>query len=129
MSETTQAVETPAAPKPISRPKKTSPKATKTDKPKSTLRKPQIAILTALSRNKHPLTRPQIAEKAKTDQAFLSTWIGAHDPAVRKANEAKRGIKGLLTLGFVRFANSEEANAVVYEITAAGRAALAKVAE
>lgn len=103
-----------------------APRARKT---KDGLRKPLVDILNALSKAKGPLTRKEIAEKAPTDLAFLSTWLGAYDPAVRKANEAKRGVKGLLTLGYVKAKvdpeNDEGRTVALYEITAAGRKALA----
>lgn len=91
------------------------------------LRKPMVRILRALAKSAKPLSRNQIAEKAQVDQPSLSTYIGAHDEKVRAANEKKRGITGLLTLGYVRYAGEEGSSEPVYEITAAGRRALEKV--
>lgn len=92
------------------------------------LRKPQIAVLKVLAKSTKALTRSEIAKKAETDQAFLSTWIGARDVEVRKANEEKRGVKGLLTLGFVKFAAPEEEGGPdCYTITPKGRKAIEKL--
>jgi hypothetical protein len=118
----------PAARKPAA--KKAPAKAAPAKKPAANgtawvLRKAQVAVLKALTKAGRPLSRVQIAEKGQTDQAFLSTWIGSSDPAVRKANEAKRGVKGLLTLGYVKD-QQMEGEPVTYSITAAGKSALAK---
>lgn len=90
------------------------------------LRKPQVAVLKCLAKASKPLSRAEIATKADTDQAFLSTWIGSSDDKVRNANDKKRGVKALLTLKYVRD-EQLEGEPVKYVITAAGKAALAKV--
>lgn len=91
----------------------------------SSLRKPQIAVLQALKKANKAMSRKQIAEKANTDLAFLTTWIGANDPDKRKSNEAKSGIKGLLTLGYVK-AEEHEGEGMSYSITSKGKTALEK---
>lgn len=119
------APKTPAKPAPKKAPAKAAPKASANGKhDKGGLRKPQVVVLKTLAKATKPLTRVEIATKGNTDQAFLSTWIGSSDPAVRKANEAKRGVKGLLTLGYVKDSR-EEGEPVKYTITAAGRKAVA----
>lgn len=85
------------------------------------LGKPLYRILKVLSKTPKGLTRNQISDKAPVDLAFLSTYIGAHDAAVRKANEEKRGVKGLITLGMVK-GEQQEDGSVIYTITDKGRA-------
>lgn len=94
---------------------------------KEGLRKPQIDVLRCLSKAREPLSRKQIAEKAKTDLAFLTSHIGSHDEETRKAND-KKNWPSLLGLGFVRSSTEEidGRQTIAYEITATGRKALAK---
>lgn len=129
-TETTATVSAPAAPKAKKAPKplrKAAAKPSANGHRKEGLRKPQIAVLAALNKSGRALTRSEIAAKAKTDLAFLSTWIGSSDPETRKANDQKRGVKSLLTLGYVRHEQpSDEAGAACYSITANGRKALEK---
>jgi hypothetical protein len=123
---TTKPKATPAPKKPAGKPAKATPaKKAVANGSAWVLRKAQIAVLSALNKAGRPLNRSQIAEKGKTDAAFLSTWIGSSDLAVRIANEKKRGVKGLLTLKYVRD-EQPESGPVEYVITAAGKAALAK---
>jgi hypothetical protein len=119
-----------AAAKKTTKAKVTKAAAAKKAADPNKLGKPLVRILTTLAKNKAPLTRAQISEKAGVDHAFLSTYLGAHDPDVRKANEAKRGTTGLITRGLVKADEDDRdgRTVVVYVITAAGRAALAKQA-
>lgn len=113
---------TPAAKKADAKP--VEPKAAPAGAPK--LGKPLVRILVALSKANAPMTRGEIGEKAQVDVPFLSTYIGSSDPEVRAANEAKRGTKGLITLGYVRIVPSEGA-ATTYQITAAGKKVVEKL--
>jgi hypothetical protein len=104
-------------------------KKTTTVEKKTGLRKPQVRILSALSKARGPLNRAAIASKADVDVAGMVEHIGSSDPAKRKANDAKHW-PSLLSLGFVKEAsNEEEGGGSVYEITAAGKKALAEVAK
>lgn len=87
------------------------------------LRGPQVRILEALSKSNKPLSRAEIAKKAKTDLAGLTEQIGSSDPARRKAND-KKHFPSLLTLGYLKEGQDKETNAVLYVITASGRKAL-----
>lgn len=107
--------------------KKTPKKKTTTTKKKATKKSgpriPQIRILKALARNAKPLTRKQISEKAKVDLAWLNSYIGSNDEAIRAKND-KNIMPSLLTLGLVAF--SPEEGPTSYTITAAGRKAVEK---
>lgn len=116
MSEATT-VETPVA-TPKAKPAK-KPVAKKPSAPKKDLRKPQYRILKALSKAGKGMTRAQIAEKAPVDTASCVEYLGSHDAAVRKANDAKH-FPSLITLGMVK-AEEQEEGAVTYTITAKGR--------
>jgi hypothetical protein len=92
-------------------------------KTKDGLRKPQVRVLTALSKSKQPLTRSEISTKAEVDLASLTEVIGSSDAAKRKHNDKKMGWKSLLTLKYVTAKDGEE-GATTYVITAAGRKVL-----
>lgn len=91
------------------------------------LRSAQVRVLQFLSQG-GMFTRKQIAEGAKVDQPFLSTWIGSPDDATRAANDAKRGVKSLITSGYVKWDEHDVdgRNATVYSITQRGRQALTR---
>ena len=95
-------------------------KMTKTDKP--VLRAAQVRILTVLATAAAPLTRKQIAETAKCDQAGLTEHIGSSDPEKRKANDQK-WFPSLLSRKLVTAKDTDDGT--VYAITPKGR----KVAE
>ena len=85
------------------------------------LRGPQVRILAVLAAG--PLTRKEIAEKAKCDYAWLSSWIGKLDAETRAESEKVTGFPSLLTLGYVSTEKGE--GPAKHAITAAGRQALA----
>lgn len=92
------------------------------------LRTPQVRILRALAKAGKALSRPQISEKAPVDQAACVEYLGSHDDATRKAND-KKHFPSLVTLGLVKHEKHDVdgRDTVVYSITAAGRAKLAKI--
>jgi hypothetical protein len=92
---------------------------------KEGLRKAQVRILKALLKAGRALTRKELAEKAPVDVAACVEYVGSSDPDRRAANDTKH-FPSLVTLGYVRFGNPEEAGGTCYEITAKGRAAAAK---
>lgn len=105
-------------------------KAEKTEKnttkaEKKGLRKPQIKVLSVLSKGEVPLSRAMIASRGEIDQATLVEYIGSSNPEIRSKNDEKH-FPSLLTLGYVK----EEVHDVggkdhhVYLITAKGKAAL-----
>lgn len=83
------------------------------------LRKPQIRILQTLAKTKEPLSRADIAKKAKVDAAWLTEYVGSSDRKVRLKNDKR--FKSLITRGFVKAEDSD--GATTYTITAAGRKA------
>jgi hypothetical protein len=83
------------------------------------LREPQLRILKALAKSPKPLSRGQIATKAKVDRAWLTEYIGAVDTGTRRANDMK--FPSLLTLGNVKTIEGD--GPAFYEITSAGRKA------
>jgi len=83
------------------------------------LRKPQIRILAAL-RKKSPMTRAEIAERAKVDLAWCVTNLGSSDPEIRKANDRK-WYPSLITLRLVELTNDEESRGALYRITELGK--------
>jgi len=91
------------------------------------LRGPQVRVLVALSKSNKPLTRVQIADKAKVDQAALVEYVGSADKARREAND-KKHFPSLLSLGLVRADDAEVdgREVVVYQVTAKGRTAASK---
>lgn len=125
-AEKTSAAATSAPPKP----KKTK---TKEDKPSSgavKLRKPQVRILAALAKSADPMNRKEIAESAPCDLAWLNSWVGSTDDAVREKNDLE--FPSLVTLKYVKVVrrpSDDGRDRVVdcYEITAAGRRALDKM--
>lgn len=120
-----ETVETPKAKTPKGKKSaKVAPKASANGHVKSDLRKPQLRILKALEK-KSPMSRVDISKKAPVDVAACVEYIGSHDDAVRKAND-KKHFPSLITLGYVRFANSEDEAAQAYELTANGRKRAAK---
>lgn len=143
MSNKTQ--QTPAAPKtpktskgkdkpaPETKVKGKKPAKPATEKTRRTdgLKAWQIRILQALNKSNHPLSRSQISEKAKTHPSNqTNTWgIGLADPVKRAAAEKKYGFPSLLTLKYVKELEIEVNGRTVsgYSITAAGKAALAKI--
>jgi DNA-binding MarR family transcriptional regulator len=148
-SVTTTPKETPmvATPKTATAPEKKAPKAKKTAAPapapetngatekkgrekKDGLRKPQIRILDYLAGAKGPVTRKTISEEAQVDRAGLTEWIGSDDKTKRLANDTKH-FPSLLSLALIR-SKSLDQNGVeetVYEITASGRKAIAKLSK
>jgi hypothetical protein len=62
---------------------------TTTKKTKPALRIAQQRNLAALAKAEQPLTRAQIAEAAKCDQAGLTEHLGSPDAEKRKVNDAK----------------------------------------
>ncbi len=122
----------PAPKKPVSKP---APKAKADAKPPTNghakagggLRGPQVRVLVALSKSNKPLTRVQIADKAKVDQAALVEYVGSADKARREAND-KKHFPSLLSLGLVRADDAEVdgREVVVYQVTAKGRTAASK---
>ena len=93
--------------------------------PKDGLRKPQIRILQVLAKGK-ALTRGQISEKAPVDNAFCTEYMGSLNEEVRAKNDAKYPC--LLTLKFIKAETHDidGKDTVMYSITAAGTAGLAK---
>lgn len=87
----------------------------------SDLRKPQLRILAALAKSKRPLTRAQIAEKGKVDQASLTDYVGSYDDAIRAKND-KKICMSLVSLRLVKAVAGE--TGTTYMITAAGRKAV-----
>jgi len=103
------------------------PKAPALKELNSGLRTPQVRVLQALSKG-NVMSRSQISEAGKVDQAALVEYIGSSDDNVRKVNDEKH-FKSLVTLKYVKFAKPPEADAVgaYYEITAAGRQIVTKI--
>jgi hypothetical protein len=97
---------------------------TKTTKP--SLRAAQVRILTALATADAPLTRKQIAEAAKCDEAGLTEHIGSSDPEKRKANDTRHW-PSLLSCKLVAAKGADSGTA--YTITAKGRKVAEKVAK
>lgn len=89
----------------------------------SSLRKPQVRVLKALTQSKTALTRKEISEKAEVDVSGLTEWIGSSDQATRKAND-KKHFPSLLSLGLVS-ATEKDGEPTAYSITGKGRKALA----
>ena len=92
------------------------------------LRKPQVRILQALYASRgNPLTRPQIAAKARVDYASLTEYIGAHDDVVRIKND-ELYMPSLRSLKLVKVEQHDVdgKDTVVHTITAAGVKAAAK---
>jgi hypothetical protein len=121
---------TPAAPaKKAAEPAKKAAGASRPKLPNN-LRTPQVRILAVLAKANSPLTRGEIREKAGEqpsvlDTAWMSTWIGPNDEDARKLSDEKYGVTSLLTSKFVKVVKPVEGKkGTVYEITAAGRAAL-----
>lgn len=127
MSEAVATAEAPTNDKPA-KPRKAK-KAAKTGRngKKSGLRKPQIAILAYLARQKNGSSRSKI--KAATG-ADISGSIGCQDPTEREALEKKNGYPSLLTLGYIRLNEIVVEDGMAperrYDITANGRKALTK---
>lgn len=108
---------------------KSAPKKATTSKTPRTrkegLRAPQIRILSLLARNKHPLPRVEIAEKAEVDLAYCNSYIGSSKPEIRKKND-KNVCLSLLSAGFVSEQEPEDGErGMRYVITASGKKALA----
>jgi hypothetical protein len=99
--------------------------APKTAKP--ALRAAQQRILATLAKADKPMTRAEIAEAAKCDQAGLVEMIGSPDPKKRAANDAKH-FPSLLTLGLLKEGEPTAEGTVRYVITAKGRKAVEKLA-
>lgn len=120
-----KAKKTPAAKKPAKAATKAKSKAPAKAK-KDGLRKPQIAVLTALSKNSRALSRNQISEKAGVDLAGLTEWIGSEDEGRRLAND-KKHFPSLISLRHVKHGPSEDGGSgATYIITESGRKALEK---
>lgn len=97
---------------------------------KEGLRKPQVRVLRALNKSNRALNRSEVGTKAEVDVATLTEVIGSSDPKTRAANDKRKGWDSLITLGFVKeAAEEEEGTGTYYNITAAGKKALEKVAE
>lgn len=116
---------------PAAAPKNTT-KAPKAGKPetnghakKEGLRAPQVRILAALKKSGKAMTRNQLSEKAPVDLAMCTEYIGSTDADKRKANDAKH-FPSLISLGYVKFGNGEDAGGTVVEITKSGIKALEK---
>ena len=95
------------------------------------LRKPQVRILQALDASRgNPLTRPQIAAKARVDYASLTEYIGAHDDVVRIKND-ELYMPSLRSLKLVKVEQHDVdgKDTVVHTITAAGVKAAAKTSQ
>ncbi len=120
----------PKAPKADKTQKTTKPAAEKAaPKQKSTgLRKPQVRILAYLAKIGKAAGRKDIAAGAACDLAWLNSWVGSNDDAVRAKNDTAE-FPSLVTLKFVRFAAPESGTGTAYEITAAGRKALEKASK
>ena len=110
--------------------KKVTPEA-----PKSGLRKAQVRILQALAKAKGPLSKSRICDACAKEfptaakfQAWMADPLGSLNPTVVAAAEARCGYRSLLSLRLVQHVEldidgkSEDA----YQLTAAGRKALAK---
>ena len=106
--------------------KKAPAKKAAAQKP-SGLRKPQVTILEYLAKQKKARTRKEISDGADVDYAMLNSYIGAHNPDVRKANDAKN-FKSLRTLGYVKVDEEDRdgRDTIVHTITAKGRKAIGK---
>jgi hypothetical protein len=85
------------------------------------LRKPQQRILQTLAKSNEPLSRAEIAEKAKMDPA-MTNLLGSPDPKIRAKND-KAHFKSLTTLGYVKLIDRD--GPATYSITPAGGKALA----
>lgn len=85
------------------------------------LRKPQVRILKALSRNTRGLTRAQIAEKAEVPVA-MTDWVGPTDSKEINACDKKYGFKSLLSLGLIKIEQDDVNGKDVFKffITAKG---------
>jgi hypothetical protein len=94
-------------------------------KTKLALRAAQVRVLIALATADAPLTRKQIAEAAKCDQAGLTEHIGSSDPEKRKANDT-RYWPSLLSRKLITAKDTDEGT--VYTITAKGRKVTEKAA-
>ncbi len=90
------------------------------------LRKPQVAVLKALKKAGRPITRA--AMKEKSGGVDISGMVGCQDAKQRKENDKKLNVRSLLSLGYVRYTelDIDGSRETVYEITAAGKKALAK---
>lgn len=91
----------------------------KTLKVQAELRKPQLRILATLAKTKEPLSRSEIAKRAKVDAAWLTEYVGSSDKKVRAKNDKR--FKSLITLGHVKATDSD--GPATYSITATGRKA------
>lgn len=116
--------------------KKTAPVVTER-KPREInlgLRKPQLQILTALSKAKRPLTRSEVAEKAGVDPTSVGDYAGPRPADRTEAASARYPFPDLASSGYVK-AVHERPNAesvktrIVYTISDKGRKALAKAIE
>lgn len=92
------------------------------------LKKAQVSILRVLANTDKPLTRSEIAETAKVDVSYCTTWIGSTKDDVRAKND--EACLSLITLKYVKTETSAEngdgRSRTVYSVTAAGRKALEK---
>lgn len=97
-------------------------------KVKEGLRKPQLRVLEALSKQKKPLSRKGVAKVSSVDEASLSGYIGANDPEIRAKDDAEKGWPCLLTLKLLKIDQMDEEgrSKSFYSITKAGRDALDK---
>lgn len=98
---------------------------------KTGLRKGQVRILEALSKAKGTLSRSQIAERSKNTDGQTFNLMGSTNPEKWPVTEERTGYPGLLKLKLVKAVQQQvpdgEGKEWRYEITAAGRKALAKV--
>lgn len=98
-----------------------------TDIVKGGLRKPQMAILSALSNGKG-LTRAQIVDKAGVNKARCTSLLGNLDKEKREKTDKRVGFSSLLTLKYISVKQEEQGDSMVncFYITALGKKALVK---
>lgn len=131
MAKTTAKVETPKVEKAPKTEKKTEKKADpKTPRaPKEGLRTPQVRVLKVLVKAKSPMTRKQIAEKADLDPTKVGDYVGPRPETQSEETQARWKFRDLVSLKLVKVLLEDTGTRSIqtYEITAAGKAAVAKM--
>lgn len=99
---------------------KKAPAAAKTPREKALLTGNERLVLATLAKNSQPLTRQDLASKTKISKGW-SKMLGAATKDVAKDSLEGRGL--------VKSEKHEDQRAMVYKVTTAGKAMLAKTAE
>lgn len=114
--------------KPTKPPKKTVSKKSENGKTKG-LRLPQIRILKCLKSNSHPLTKKQIAVKAKCDYTKIVDYSGPRPDSQSSKTKSKWNFRALDSLGLVNVESHDikGKDVVCYSITKKGITELSNV--